>query len=161
MSALPDNPAALRREPMVLADVSAVMALEQAVYPFPWTRGNFVDSLAAGHVAELLRGADGALLAYSVSLPGADEMHLLNLTVAPACQHRGLARTLLDARVARCRAERRERLWLEVRTSNVRAQAVYRRYGFVDVGQRRGYYPAVHGREDALVMRLDIVDALV
>lgn len=161
MSAQPDNPPAPRREPMTLADVSAVLALEQAVYAFPWTRGNFVDSLAAGHVAEVLRGADGALVAYSVSLPGVDEMHLLNLTVAPAWQHRGFARTLLDALVARCSAERRERLWLEVRTSNTRAQAVYRRYGFVDVGQRRGYYPAVHGREDALVMRLDIVDALV
>ena len=160
MSALPCLPAALRREPMTLADVPAVLALEQAVYPFPWTQGNFIDSLAAGHVAELLRDADGALAAYSVALPGADEMHLLNLTVAPPWRRRGLARALLDALVARCRAERRERLWLEVRVSNARAQAVYERYGFVAVGQRRGYYPAIRGREDALVMRLD-VDALV
>lgn len=159
MSALLQDPRAPRRVPMTLADVPAVLALEQAVYPFPWTRGNFIDSLAAGHVAELLRDAGDALLGYSVALPGADEMHLLNLTVAPAWQHRGLARCLLDALVARCRAERRGRLWLEVRQSNARAQTVYTRYGFVAVGERRGYYPAVLGREDALVMRLDI-DAL-
>jgi [ribosomal protein S18]-alanine N-acetyltransferase len=161
MSALPESPAAMRREPMTLADVPAVLALEQAVYPFPWTRGNFIDSLAAGHVTELLRDGEGALAAYSVSLPGADEMHLLNLTVAPAWRRRGLARLLLDALVARCRAERRGRLWLEVRLSNARAQAVYARYGFVAVGERRGYYPAARGREDAVVMRLDIDDALV
>jgi ribosomal-protein-alanine N-acetyltransferase len=163
VSARPDDAvAALRRAPMTLADVPSVLALEQAVYPFPWTHGNFVDSLAAGHVAELLRAPDRALAAYSVSLPGPDEMHLLNLTVAPAWQRRGLARALLDALVARCHAEHRARLWLEVRQSNARAQAVYRRYGFVDVGVRRGYYPAPRGREDALVMRFDVAlaDAL-
>jgi [ribosomal protein S18]-alanine N-acetyltransferase len=158
MSALPAPPA-LRRVPMTLADVPAVLALEQAVYPFAWTRGNFIDSLAAGHVAELLRDGQGALAAYSVSLPGVGEMHLLNLTVAPDWRRRGLARTLLDALVARCRAEGRARLWLEVRRSNLRAQAVYARYGFVTIGERRGYYPAVHGREDAVVMRLELEPA--
>jgi ribosomal-protein-alanine N-acetyltransferase len=160
MSALRDDTAVLERAPMTLADVPAVLAIEQSVYAFPWTRGNFVDSLAAGHGAEVLRDRSGAPRAYSVWLPGVDEMHLLNLTVAPAWQRRGLARLLLDALVARCRAEQRLRLWLEVRQSNLRAQAVYARYGFVAIGQRRAYYPAVRGREDAVVMRLD-VDALV
>ncbi len=141
---------------MTLADLDAVLALEQVVYPFPWTRGNFVDSLAAGHVAQLLRTRAGALLAYCVALPGVEEMHLLNLTVAPAAQGRGLARCLLDALVARCRREHRGALWLEVRESNQHALRVYERYGFVAVGLRRGYYPAAGTREDALVMRLPI-----
>jgi [ribosomal protein S18]-alanine N-acetyltransferase len=141
---------------MTLADLDTVMAVEQAVYPFPWSRGNFVDSLAAGHVTRVLHGVDGALLGYSVALPGVDEMHLLNLTVAPGAEGRGLARGLLDALVARCREERRAWLWLEVRESNQRARAIYRRYGFEDVGLRRGYYPAAVRREDAIVMRLTV-----
>jgi ribosomal-protein-alanine N-acetyltransferase len=159
MSALPIDPddAAPQAEPMGLSDLDAVLALEQVVYPFPWTRGNFVDSLAAGHVAQLLRSRAGALLAYCVALPGVEEMHLLNLTVAPALQGRGLGRSLLDGLVRRCRDERRGALWLEVRESNQRARAVYGRYGFQAVGLRRGYYPAAGGREDALVMRLAIV----
>lgn len=148
----------VRAREMALADLDAVMAIEQAVYPFPWTRGNFVDSLAAGHVTRALFGPDAALLGYSVALPGVDEMHLLNLTVAPGAEGRGLARGMLDALVARCRDEHRAWLWLEVRESNQRARTIYRRYGFQDVGLRRGYYPAVARREDAIVMRLTVLD---
>lgn len=157
MNAVP-RPQALpvRARAMAVADLDAVMAVEQAVYPFPWTRGNFVDSLAAGHVTRVLFGDDGALLGYSVALPGVDEMHLLNLTVAPGAEGRGLARGLLDALVARCRDERRAWLWLEVRESNQRARAIYQRYGFDEVGLRRGYYPAAVRREDAIVMRLAV-----
>jgi ribosomal-protein-alanine N-acetyltransferase len=142
---------------MTPSDLDRVLAIEQAVYPFPWTRGNFVDSLAAGHGAHVLRWPDdGTLAGYSVTLPGVDELHLLNLTVAPGWQGQGLGRALLDALVAQCRAERRPTLWLEVRESNARARAVYAHYGFVEVGVRRGYYPAVGEREDAHVMRLAI-----
>lgn len=146
--------------PMRLADVDEVHALEVRAYSFPWTRGNFVDSLVAGHLAELLRAADGTLVGYWLAMPGVDEMHLLNLAVAPEHQRRGHARRMLDALVRRCRALGAHALWLEVRESNARAQALYRRYGFVAVGRRRGYYPAAHGRrEDAIVMSLAIAPA--
>jgi [ribosomal protein S18]-alanine N-acetyltransferase len=150
------EPAApLRREPMRITDLGTVQAIENVAYEFPWTRGNFVDSLAAGYPAHGLRDAAGVLWAYSVAMAGVQEMHLLNLTVAPPGQHRGLARLMLDALVADSRAAGAQCLWLEVRASNQRAQAVYRRYGFEPVGVRRGYYPAAGGqREDALVMRL-------
>ena len=142
---------------MHLALLPAVLAIEQAVYPFPWTHGNFVDSLVAGHAAEVLRAGDGTLAAYSVAMSGVQEMHLLNLTVAPPWQRRGLACALLDSLVAQCRRERHEALWLEVRVSNQRARDVYTRYGFTQAGLRRGYYPAAGGqREDACVMRLSI-----
>ena len=145
---------------MHLAHLPAVLAIEQAVYPFPWTHGNFVDSLAAGHCAQVLRVADGALAAYMVAMAGVQEMHLLNLTVSPPWQGRGHARGLLDALVAQCRRGRSEALWLEVRPSNLRAREVYARYGFEEVGLRRGYYPAAGGRrEDACVMRLSIEGA--
>ena len=134
-----------------------MLAIEQAVYPFPWTHGNFVDSLVAGHAAQVLRAGDGTLAAYSVAMSGVQEMHLLNLTVAPPWQRRGLACALLDSLVAQCRRERHEALWLEVRVSNQRARDVYARYGFTQAGLRRGYYPAAGGqREDACVMRLSI-----
>ena len=137
------------------ADLDAVLALEAALYPFPWTRGNFVDSLAAGYDAHLLCDAAGQPCAYSVAMDGVQELHLLNLSVAPAWQRRGLARRLLDRLVAHGRAGSAAGLWLEVRESNLRARAVYARYGFVAVGRRPGYYPAEGGRrEDASVMQL-------
>lgn len=143
--------------PMTLAALDGIVALEAAVYPFPWTRGNFVDSLAAGYVASTLNGSGGELIAYCVAMRGAGELHLLNITVAPLARRRGHARRLLGALVALCRAQGDGRIWLEVREANVAAQATYRRLGFTQVGMRRNYYPAPAGaREDAVVMSLDI-----
>ena len=143
--------------PMALTDIDEVLVVEHSAYEFPWTRGNFVDSIAAGHTTQLLRHGDGALCAYSVAMAGVQEMHLLNLTVAPAWQHRGLARGLLDVLVRDSRDSGALWLWLEVRESNQRAREVYRRYGFAQIGLRRGYYPAAAGqREDACVMRLPL-----
>ena len=141
--------------PMQPGDLAQVLAIEDTLYPFPWTRGNFADSLAAGYDAHLLCGPDGLPCAYSVAMDGVQELHLLNLSVASAFQHRGLARRLLGRLASRGRALGATGLWLEVRLSNLRARAVYARYGFDVVGQRPGYYPAAGGRrEDASVMRL-------
>lgn len=136
---------------MTLADVDAVVAVEALAYEFPWTRGNFVDSLAAGYEAWVLEDG-GALVGYYVAMVGVDEMHLLNVTVAPALQRHGLGRRLLDELDARCRVLALPIVWLEVRASNERAISVYLRRGFAPVGRRRGYYPAAQGREDAIVM---------
>lgn len=141
--------------PMSALNLDAVLAIEVAAYAFPWSRGNFVDSLASGYDARVLYAADGQMLGYFVAMAGVDEMHLLNITVAPAHQHRGHARHMIDALVAACRARRAQQLWLEVRESNARARAIYLQRGFEQVGVRRGYYPAPHGRrEDAIVMSL-------
>lgn len=154
MSAVP-IPDAVTLRPMTLADIDEVMVVEQAAYAFAWTRGNVVDSLLAGHRTELLRDAQDELLGYSIASWGVEEMHLLNLTVAPPWQGRGHALVLLDALVRDARNAGARQLWLEVRPSNERAQRLYERYGFRVVGVRRGYYPAPGGqREDARVMRL-------
>jgi ribosomal-protein-alanine N-acetyltransferase len=159
MSAVLRSDGAPRREAMTVADLDAVLAIENRVYEFPWTRGNFIDSLAAGYSARTLRAADDALCGYCVAMAGVQEMHLLNLTVAPDRQHRGLGRGLLDELVAQSRADGALWLWLEVRQSNQRAREVYRRYGFTQVGWRRGYYPAAGGqREDACVLRLVLTE---
>jgi len=138
-------------------DLEAVLAVERAAYGFPWTLGNFVDSLAAGYLAEMLVDDRLGLVGYYVAMAGVGEMHLLNLTVTPAQQRRGHSRTLLDALEDRCRDQGLAMLWLEVRASNLRARHVYARRGFAEVGLRRGYYPAGKAqREDAIVMRLTL-----
>lgn len=153
MSANPRPGDGLR--PMQTGDLDAVMALEVARYSFPWSRGNFIDSLAAGYRARVWTEADGTIAGYCLALPGAGEMHLLNLTVAAPLQGRGLARAMLDDLVRAARARHDADLWLEVRATNDRARTLYLRYGFETVGIRRGYYPAAHGqREDAIVMRM-------
>jgi [ribosomal protein S18]-alanine N-acetyltransferase len=163
MSAAPEACArALPRiVPMTRQDVDAVLRIEQAAYTFPWTRGNFIDSLAAGHVCEMLCGPQlqfhDTVLGYFVVLPGFEEMHLLNLTVSPIEQSRGLGQLLLAAIVRRCQRGAAQALWLEVRRGNHRARQIYERFGFETMGIRKGYYPqALGAREDALLMRLKI-----
>jgi [ribosomal protein S18]-alanine N-acetyltransferase len=143
---------------MTLAQLDAVVAIEKAAYEFPWTRGNFIDALAAGYDAQVL-SEGGQLLGYFIVMAGVDEMHLLNITVAPDAQGRGHARFMLGEIVALCRRATAQKLWLEVRGSNLRARAIYRRFGFDDIGLRKGYYPAPQGRrEDAIVMGLPVME---
>ena len=161
MSAIP----ALRwhRRPMQLSDLDAVMAIEICAYSHPWTRGNFVDSLAAGYEAEIAADDDGMALGYSVAMRSLGETHLLNLTVHPTAQRRGLGRRLLEAVVALAQERGDRMLWLEVRESNRVARRLYRQAGFAEVGVRPGYYPAAgDAREDAVVMQriLESDDAL-
>jgi ribosomal-protein-alanine N-acetyltransferase len=145
---------------MTLADVDDVWALEVASYGFPWSRGNFTDSLVAGYQAELLRGADGGLVGYYLAMAAVDEMHLLNLCVSPAHRRQGHARLMLDALQAHCAAAGLRTLWLEVRESNAAARQLYQQHGFATAGLRRGYYPAGPGRrEDAVVMMRAVAPA--
>lgn len=146
------------RRPMAAEDIDAVVVVETRAYSFPWSRGNFVDSLEAGYLAEVLYVAPGPpeLAGYFVAMPGVDELHLLNITVAPDWQGRGLGSALLDAVQALGRERALAQLWLEVRESNHRARSLYRRRGFAEVGLRRGYYPAAGRREDAIVMSLPL-----
>jgi ribosomal-protein-alanine N-acetyltransferase len=159
MSALIDHRAAVLR-PLTIAALDGVLALEAQVYPFPWSRGNFVDSLVAGYAAWTLNHVDGDLIGYCVAMAGVEEMHLLNITVAPSARRSGHARRLLGELLQLCRLRQARRLWLEVRESNADARETYRRLGFAPVGRRKDYYPAAAGRrEDAVVMSLDVAAA--
>jgi len=145
-------------EAMTPAWLDAVLRVEQSAYSQPWTKGNFLDSLNAGYQAQLLTAGnapDTQLLGYFVAMKGVDEVHLLNITVAPKHQRQGWARIMLDGLAIWSRAQGAQWLWLEVRVSNARAKAVYESYGFRHVGTRRNYYPAgASAREDAVVMSL-------
>jgi [ribosomal protein S18]-alanine N-acetyltransferase len=140
--------------PMVVGDVDEVHALECSVFPHPWSHTNFMDSLASGYDAWVLREPEGALAGYFLLMYAPDEAHLLDVAVAATLHGRGVGRYLLDRITARARAQRVESILLEVRPSNARALQVYQRYGYAEIGRRRGYYPAHEGRrEDAIVMR--------
>jgi ribosomal-protein-alanine N-acetyltransferase len=138
-------------EPMTESRLDEVVAIERRAYGHPWTRGNFADSLRSGYQAQLLCVGE-AVVGYFVAMQGVDEVHLLNITVDPMYQGQGWGRVLLDALALWARSQRSQWLWLEVRTSNTRAQQVYLRYGYRRVGERKNYYPGDHGREDAIVM---------
>jgi len=137
------------------ADLEQVLVIENSVYPHPWTRGNFLDSLASGYAAWVLREPTFRLAAYFLAMPVVDEMHLLNISVRADLQGHGLGRMLLDRVAALARGQAMTSILLEVRPSNRRALVVYERYGFVRIGLRKAYYPAAgNTREDAIVMRL-------
>ena len=153
-------------ELMTPAWLAAVAQVEHSAYAHPWTHGNFLDSLQAGYEAQMLVGGEpvdpasdkpqAELIGYFVAMKGVDEVHLLNITVAPAHQRQGWSRIMLDALAIWARGHGKQWLWLEVRVSNARARQVYERYGFHEVGLRRNYYPeggqAPSKREDAVVM---------
>ncbi len=141
--------------PMRREDIDAVVAIESRIYPFPWTQGNFSDSLNAGYSAWLMREG-GTLTGYALMMLVADEVQLLNIGVVPERQGRGLGAELLDHLCLVARRHGATRMFLEVRPSNLAALALYRRHGFAEVGVRRGYYPAQVGREDALVLAVEL-----
>lgn len=155
----PAQPLEAQFEAMTPAWLGKVVQIEKVAYDHPWTQGNFTDSLNAGYQAQLLTAGtptEAELLGYFVAMKGVDEVHLLNITVAPAHQRRGWARVMLDALAIWARGQGAQWLWLEVRVSNQRAKAIYQSYGFREVGLRRNYYPSGSAinprREDAVVM---------
>ena len=143
--------------PMVAGDIDEVFALEASVYPHPWSRGNFVDSLTSDYNSWTVRDNDGTLAGYFLLMAAVDEAHLLNVAVAASRQRQGLGLYLLGKIVACARGLSMESILLEVRPSNLRALKVYEQYGFAEIGRRKAYYPAHNGqREDAIVMRFSL-----
>ena len=155
MNAMPmprATPEATSFRPMVEADLDQLILIERAAYPYPWTRGNFLDCLLAGYscwVAE----AEQTLIGYSILMAGAGEGHVLNCCVSPAWQGRGVGHQIMRHLLESAPDHGIGTLFLEVRPSNRRAIALYEGLGFETIGLRRHYYPADQGREDALVMR--------
>jgi [ribosomal protein S18]-alanine N-acetyltransferase len=141
--------------PMVAADLDAVMAIEQVIYPHPWTRGNFSDSLNSGYQCWTLEIAR-EIIGYGVVTIAAGEAHLLNLSIAAAWQRRGYGREMLAFLLKRGRDAGATRIFLEVRPSNAVGILLYAAAGFCEIGRRRGYYPDGGKPEDAIVMELGL-----
>ncbi len=137
-------------------DLPQVAAIEQAAYEFAWTPGIFRDCLRAGHTCWVL-ARDTRIMGYGVLAVGAGEAHVLNVCVAPPHQGRGHGRRLLQRLLDTARWYGAKRVFLEVRPSNATAQALYESAGFNIVGRRPRYYPARNGREDAIIMAMDLL----
>ncbi len=151
-------------EPMNRTHLEVVLRIEREIYPFPWTQGNFADSIDAGYDALVLPGerdaaisAPQAIRGYAVMMHVLDETHLLNLSIASVVQRQGVGRRLLRQLMRRSCDRGARGMFLEVRPSNGPALALYADEGFVQIGVRRNYYPADNkSREDAIVMRCDL-----
>jgi ribosomal-protein-alanine N-acetyltransferase len=153
MSALLDNLPRYRR--MTAGDLDTVVAIEREIYPHPWTRGNFSDSLNAGYHCWLMELA-GEIVGYSVVMIAVGEAHLLNLSIAAAWQRRGLGREMLAFIITLARDFFARKIHLEVRPSNLAGRRLYAGAGFSEIATRRGYYPGQRGREDAVIMELEL-----
>lgn len=143
--------------PMQMDDLDTIMAIEPYIYSHPWTRGNFSDSLNSGYSAWVLEDSSDAaqkIMGYALMMMVLDEAHLLNLSIAKAYQKKGLGRFLLEHMLAIANKHQAEHMFLEVRSSNIAAIALYENLGFNEMSIRRGYYPAASGREDAVLMGL-------
>ena len=150
------KPVEARFEPLQPNRLDLVLDVEQQAYAHPWSRTNFDDALRSGYQAQLLL-ADETLLGYFVAMLGVDEVHLLNITVAPAYQRQGWARVMLDALRIWARGQGAQWLWLEARVGNTRALQVYESHGFRHIGRRKACYPSGgHTRGDAIVMNLPL-----
>lgn len=136
-------------------DLDKIIAIEEAVYPFPWTRGIFYDCLNIGYLCRLLE-LNGKIVAYAVMSVAVGEAHLLTIVVPDEEQGNGYGKKMLNEMITHAAADNATTMYLEVRTSNKTAIQLYHNRGFNELGIRKGYYPAEKGREDALILALDL-----
>jgi [ribosomal protein S18]-alanine N-acetyltransferase len=137
--------------PMTASDLDAIMAIERVNFPFPWTEGNFKDSMNSGYMC-LVMEQGKQLMGYAILMMVLDEAHLLNISVAQSHQGQGWGRYLLVQMMEMGREKGGLNMFLEVRPSNHSALGLYESMGFNEMGIRPGYYPAHNGREDAVLM---------
>ncbi len=149
------QPRLVRFRAMSPGDLPAVAAVERASYAFPWSEGIFRDCLRVGYLCRVA-DLDGEIVAYGVVAMGAGEAHILNLCVRGDLRGRSIGRQMLALLLERSRQAGVESVFLEVRPTNPHAIALYQSVGFVQVGLRKAYYQAEGGREDALVLKLDL-----
>ncbi len=148
---------ALVIEPMRREDLPDVLAIEVASFAHPWTEEMFRNDLTRGDLSEPLvarlpeAGTPAPIVGYICVWVVGGELHINNVAVAPRWRRHGIAGALLEATLERGRTRGARCAFLEVRASNVGAQALYRQYGFKPAGIRRRYYD--HPIEDAMVMK--------
>lgn len=141
--------------PMRMSDIGEVMEIEETLYEFPWTKSILADCIQVGYSCWVLKHSY-QIQAYCVLSSGAGEAHILTLCVKKDFQGQGLGKILLQHLIDIATDHKAEVLLLEVRTSNTTAVNLYHKYGFNEVGTRKGYYPTKGGREDAIIMALDL-----
>lgn len=149
----PDSDYCFRK--MREADLDDVLAIEESVYNFPWTRGIFHDCLNVGYFCWVLQH-QGKIISYSIMSVAADESHLLTIVVPKDKQGKGYGKRMLDEMIRVATQNGAKAMYLEVRVSNKAAIQLYHQRGFNELGIRNNYYPAEQGREDGLILALDL-----
>ncbi len=141
---------------MTLEDLESAFAVECLAHSHPWSIGNLRDCITSGYHCQILE-QDGEIVAFGIISAAVGESHLLNLVVSPNHQRRGLGKQLLSQLLKAAVELDAEVMFLEVRASNQGAINLYLETGFSEIGRRKDYYPAKHGREEAIVMALDLI----
>lgn len=141
--------------PLKDRDIDSVLEIEQQVYSYPWSKGIFNDCLKVGYSNWALI-KDNVFVGYAVVSVAVGEGHILNICIDPAYKRQGLGQYFVNEVIAAAKKEHADCIFLEVRPSNIAAIELYKKVGFKQIGQRKNYYPGVDGKEDALVMSLDI-----
>jgi len=139
--------------PMRESDLDQVIRIERQIFLFPWSVANFADSLKAGYLCRVME-ENLTILGYSILMIGPDESHILTLGINPDRQRQGLGEKMLHYLIDLSAEHGAKSVLLDVRESNHGAARLYRQLGFEQIGARKNYYPAMCGREDALVMQL-------
>ncbi len=132
-------------------DVAGVMKIEEVVMDFPWTYGIFSDCIKVGYSCWVLEDEE-EIIGYGLLSMGADEAHILNVSIQPERQRQGLGRRMMQHLMEQAKLLNAASVYLEVRVSNHHAYDLYKKLGFTVIGHRQDYYPAIGGREDALVL---------
>ncbi|MFT3736766.1 MAG: ribosomal protein S18-alanine N-acetyltransferase [Rhodocyclaceae bacterium] len=146
--------------PLQHEDIDRVVQIDVQTDAFPWREKNYIEGMDAGYscwVIDDSRQDAAPVQGFAVMMVVLDEAHLLKISVATDCQRRGLGTALLQHLYARAKLAGATQMFLEVRRSNVLARPLYERQAFVEIGQRKAYYPTEDGREDAIVMRRELV----
>lgn len=143
-------------QPMQLDDLPRVMKNERRSYTHPWTEGIFRDCLNSGYECWLISCVN-KVIGHGILSVAAGESHMLNVCIHPDCQGHGFGKIMVEHLLTRARIKKAKRVYLEVRPSNLVAYKLYENMGFNEIGVREDYYPAYVGREDALVLALELL----
>jgi len=138
---------------MTLEDVQDVILIEREIFLFPWSIGNFSDSVKAGYVCRVIV-KENTILGYGIMMMSPEEGHILTLGIGVDCQKQGLGKLMIDYFSDHARLNNAKSILLDVRESNERAIRLYKKMGFEHIAVRKDYYPTMSGRENALVMKL-------
>ena len=154
-SVTPENTNKFVFREISLGDLDGIVQIERTVNPFPWGEEALRDTIASsGHHLMSLR--EGRAVGFLLSSFVLDEAQLLLIGVSPDWQGVGVGGQLIKELINRSQDQGQKLIYLEVRSGNERAIRLYRSLGFIDIGVRRDYYPGLVGREDAIVMSLQL-----
>jgi len=145
----------LALRPMLEEDLAEIICIEEKAYAYPWTIGIFRDCLRVGYHCQILE-QNGEIQGYAVMSEAVGEAHILNVCVRPQSQGNGFGRLLVNDLLDAARRLSADIMLLEVRPSNKTAINLYHEIGFCEVGTRKNYYPGHNGREDALILALNL-----